>query len=429
MSKSKNDDAWDEIFKEYQIINKLENSDHVLISSDYINKVGKREARLMTKFDHKSQLPKLFADNNLSILPVSRGGYIIGVFETFHVFNQGDDVEIRKISFPPFLESLDHENITSEAIAISCAFASGIIQDFTGENNLCPTVNGRMSSSSFDFSINSNNGVFNVSVENSQIEIDGGYEGESSLSIIEAKNHISDDFLIRQLFYPYKLWVEKVSKKVRPIFLSYTNGVFHLREYIFTDSNYYNSIKLVNQRKYAFQAGVINTETIQKISSEVKIVDEPEIPFPQANSFDRVINLCELLEQKNALTIEEITLNYDFASRQAKYYSDAGKYLGLLECRYENDTVFLCLTRKGADLFSLSIFDRQNEFIKLILSHAVFNNTLRTYFRSGRMPSQEDVVSIMYDSNLYNINSDSTYIRRSSTIVSWINWIVDLIEE
>lgn len=65
MSDSKNDNAWEKIFENYQVIDALKVSDHFLISSIEINKY--REARLMTKFDHKSQCPKLFTDNNLSI--------------------------------------------------------------------------------------------------------------------------------------------------------------------------------------------------------------------------------------------------------------------------------------------------------------------------------------------------------------------------
>jgi hypothetical protein len=288
MNNSKNDNAWEKIFEKYQIIDALKVSDHLFISSNEINKF--REARLMTKFDHKSQCPKLFVDNDLSILPVSRGSYVIGRFETFHGFNQ-DNVETKKMQFPAFLESLSCKNITSEATAINCAFVSGILQDFTGEIDLYPTVNGRMSSSSFDFSINSNRDLFKVNVENSQVEIDGGYEGSNSLNLIEAKNYISDDFLVRQLFYPYKLWIKKIDKRVRSIFLTYTNGVFHLREYAFIDECNYNSIQLVKQGKYAFQDDLINIETIQKMLSEIALVNEPEVPFPQADSFARIINL------------------------------------------------------------------------------------------------------------------------------------------
>jgi hypothetical protein len=426
MSDTKNDIAWSKLFEKHKILENINENDKFFINSTQINEF--REARLMTKFDHKSQLPKLFVENKLSILPTSRGGYVIGKIDTFHHFHE-IEIEINKIDFPTFLESLDYRDITSEATAINCAFVSGILRNFTDEEELYPTVSGRMSSSTFDFKINSNNGNFNVNVVNSQIEIDGGFEGTNSLNLIEAKNYISDDFLVRQLYYPFKLWNNKIDKKVRPIFLTYTNGIFHLREYTFEDPNHYNSLKLVREKKYAVQEGAINIETIQKIIDEIKIVEEPKIPFPQANSFERVINLCEVLKQKEVLAKEEITLNYDFDERQTDYYTNAGKYLGLIEQKTENGQIVYCLTKKGQKVFSVSIIDRQSEFVKLILSHSVFKETLKLYFENGNIPTSQEIVEIMKNSNLYKVNSETTYFRRASTITKWINWIMNLIEE
>jgi len=426
MSDSKNDKAWKEIFEKYNIIETVAKNGKIVISSTEINEF--REARLMTKFDHKSQLPKLFSDNNLSILPTSRGGYIIGNIETFHHFTD-DEIEITKIDFPTFLESLDYRDITSESTAINCAFVSGILRDFTGEEELFPTVSGRMSSLAFDFKINSSSGIFNISVNNSQIEIDGGYEGTNSLNLIEAKNYISDDFLVRQLYYPYKLWSKKIDKKVRPIFLTYTNGIFHLREYSFDDPNHYNSLKLIRQKKYAVQEGVINVETIQNILNDINIVAEPKLPFPQADSFERVINLCEVLKQKGTLTKEEITINYDFDKRQTQYYTSAGKYLGLIDQEREEGKIKFKLSVLGEKIFNLSIIDRQTEFAKLILRHSIFKQVLELCFDMGNMPSRKKIVKLMLESNLYNINSEETYYRRASTIASWVNWIMNLIEE
>ena len=88
MGKSKNDIAWEEIFKKHSVLDRLADNGKVSISSTEIKKF--REARLMTKFDHKSQLPRLFAAHNLSILPTSRGMYEIGRFETFCDFNKDE---------------------------------------------------------------------------------------------------------------------------------------------------------------------------------------------------------------------------------------------------------------------------------------------------------------------------------------------------
>ena len=428
MTKSKNDLAWERLFEKYEILKRISEEGFAVINASQINDY--REARLMTKFDHKSQLPELFADNNLSILPTSRGGYIIGTFETFHDFNK-DDVEVSPVDFPTFLESLDYRDITSEATAVNCAYVSKILQNFTEEEDLWPTVSGRMSSSNFEFDINSAKGLFRIKVGSSQVEIDGGYEGDNSLNLIEAKNYISDDFLVRQLFYPYKLWSDKIHKVVRPVFLTYTNGIFHLREYRFNDAGRYNSLVLVKHRKYRVQEAGFNLEVLLETVERTSSVPEPALPFPQADSFERVINLCELLKQKEFISKEEITENYDFDARQTDYYSNAGRYLGLIDTGRDSDTLQIgCwLSRKGKQVFNLDLNERQKEFVRLISAHTAFRESLKMYIDLGEMPDKERIVEIMKRSGLYNVNSNSTYYRRASTVSGWIAWIVNQIEE
>lgn len=426
MSKSKNDSAWEQLFDKYNIVNEVSKNGLYIISSSEINQF--REARLMTKFDFKSQLPKLFFENSFSILPISRGNYVISSFETFKDFDS-NEVEITRIEFPSYLESIDYNNITSESTALNCAFISKIIEDFTEDEALKATVNGRMSSGSFNFSIGTASSTLDIKVDKSQLEIDGGYEGLNFLSLVEAKNSISKDFLIRQLFYPFRLWEAKISKPVKNLFLTYTNGVFHLREYIFTDINHYNSIHLIKQKKYVIYEGAINLEVIQKTLSEVEIVVDPKTPFPQADSFERLINLCELLHEKTFLSREDITENYDFDKRQTSYYTDAGRYLGLIEKRNEAGEIRFFLSLAGEKIFKLSIAKRQLEFAKVILSHQAFNKALQLYFLKASSPSKEEIVQIMKTSNLYNIDSESTFKRRASTVSSWINWVLDLVEE
>ena len=61
MNESKNDVAWEKLFERHRILDWLESLDYFSISSTDINKF--REARLMTKFDHRLQLPKIFENN------------------------------------------------------------------------------------------------------------------------------------------------------------------------------------------------------------------------------------------------------------------------------------------------------------------------------------------------------------------------------
>ena len=60
---SRNDKAWEIIFKEEQILNVIAKQGFFEISSTRINQ--QREVRLMTKFDRATQRPKIFKKNNL----------------------------------------------------------------------------------------------------------------------------------------------------------------------------------------------------------------------------------------------------------------------------------------------------------------------------------------------------------------------------
>lgn len=70
-----NDTAWERLFDKYHILDKIEHQGQFAISAAQIKEF--REPRLMTKFDHKINLPEIFAENHLSILPVTRGDYVI----------------------------------------------------------------------------------------------------------------------------------------------------------------------------------------------------------------------------------------------------------------------------------------------------------------------------------------------------------------
>lgn len=421
---TKNDQAWEKLFKKYQILQEVGRHGCFEITASQINEF--REARLMTKFDHRINLPRLFAENALAILPVTRGNYVISNWAAYQNFPEADR-RVQQVVFPEYLESIDYNNISSEAMAINCAYVSNIFSDFFEESELLPTVNGRMGSNVFSYHIQNTLTHSNVllTVNNAQIEIDGGYEGLQTLSIIEAKNYISDDFLIRQLYYPFRLWQSKVVKRVKPIFLIYSNGIFSLYEFEFEDPDNYNSLVVVKQKNYSFESLEIDLDDILEILRKTTAISEPEIAFPQANSFKRLINLCELLSERE-MTRDKITTDFAFDSRQTNYYTDAGRYLGLIEKRSAQRMPVYFLSENGRKLLNQPYRIRQLGFVGLILKHRVFKETLQRHLDSGVMPSKPEIVAIMKKSGLYNIQRDSTYERRASTVSSWVSWILEL---
>lgn len=426
-SETLNDISWQKLFNKYNILRTIETKGFCNISATQIREF--REPRLMVKFDHTSNLPRLFLDNKLAILPLTRGDYMISHFEAYHIFEMNTPL-ITKVTLPTHIQSLDSNTIPSEAIALNCAVASGMIADFIEDTAIVATVSGRMRSGKFSFDIPDTHigETRQVQVNNAQIEIDAAYEGISCLAIFEAKRDLADDFLIRQLYYPFRVWQNRVTKPVKPIFLVYSNGIYRLFEYAFTDINNYSSLQLIKQKNYSIEDTAISIMDIQEALEQAVLVDEPPIPFPQADKFDRIINLCELLSIQELSRID-VTEQYDFDARQTNYYTDAARYLGLLEKRKENGVISYRISEKGRNILHLGFKKRQIAYCHSILSHRVFNDALRLYFNRGVMPSTEDIVKIMKNSHLYHVGSDSTFIRRSASVKGWLNWIVSLISE
>lgn len=425
--KSLNDIAWEQLFNKYDILRTIEAEGQFIISARQIKEV--REPRLMAKFDHTINLPQIFADNDLSILPITRGDYIISHFDAYHKF-EPDNANLTRVSLPAYIQSLDSSNVPSEAIALNCAVAAGIVADILGDEEIVSTVSGRMGSGTFDFNIRNlkSGSPHCVSVCNSQIEIDAAYEGICGLALFEAKRDLSDDFLVRQLYYPYRVWQSRITKPVRPLFLVYSNGIYHIYEYVFQDPNDYSSIMLVQQKNYTVEDTSITADDIQQVLYNTVRKTEPQLPFPQADTFVRVINICELLNDQD-LSRNDITEQYAFDARQTNYYTDAARYLGLLKKDKDSNGPYYAISDTGRKILGMGYKQRQLAFCECILSHSVFHTTLTEYFKTGVMPTKERIVQIMKASGLYNVNSDSTYDRRSSTVRGWINWIVELIND
>lgn len=415
-----NDDAWEELFGKYRILEKIRENGRYEISANAIKAF--REPRLMTKFDHQNNLPQLFLENRLAILPISRGDYVISPFSAYEVFAEPSS-EMERVHIPAYLQSLMPQFLVSESIALNCANACGILADFLEDAQIVPTVSGRMGSGRFDFKINAIGGAQDVTVRNAQIEIDAAYEGVHSLALFEAKRDISHDFLVRQLYYPYRVWSGRVSKQVRPVFLVFTNGVFYLYEYRFCNPKDYNSLRLVKQKNYIIDTG-ITAQDIAALVRETQPGQEPEIPFPQANSMPRILNLTERLYER-PMSKDEITAAYGFDVRQTSYYTDAGRYLGLIE---RSGAAQFRLSEFGRRLMGLDYRLRQLEVARRILKHRVFHEALRIRLQCGIMPDTGAVVRIMKESGLYKVGADSTYFRRASTVTGWLWWILGLID-
>jgi hypothetical protein len=427
VKKTKNDICWEQIFSDLSIAKKVKQSGTFEITADQI-KSYHREPRLMTKFDQSSNLPKIFRDHDLSILPITRGRYVIGNFNTYEVLTKPEKRgKPTKINFPSTIQTIDFKDIYSESIALNCASICGMIDKIINEKAEL-TVSGRMSTSTFDFNIHDLSKVtkHHLSVENSQCEIDGGYESSNNFIIIEAKNFFPDDFIIRQLYYPYRLWASKINKRIVPVLMLYSNDIFSFYVFQFQDIADYNSITLTGEYHFKLYEEEIDRIDILNLLKTTKTIAEPKIPFPQADSFERIIDLLGLLMEKE-LSYDEITENYNFTTRQTDYYSNAGRYLGLIKKENIDGNIGYTLTAKTRRIMSKPYKEKYLAIITSILEHKVFYDCLEKRFLKKTTLTHEEIVKIMKNNVIYGVKSENTYYRRAQTIRSWIEWVFSFV--
>lgn len=430
--KGKADSAWAEILEEHpDIVNTIGTGGIYEISADTIRKY--REPRLMTKHDTYEMVPQPLKNYGLNVLPISRSAYAISDFLLHEKLPDTTNLKPTLRALPDF-ETLTTDSITSENTAINALIISGILDDFLEAENTVKTFNGRMGTGNFSFTVNRRQGVpARLYVNKAQLEIDAGFENDSSVVIMEAKNIRHDDFHIRQLYYPFRKYHAIVNKPIRLIFSQYTNLTYYLYEYTFDVPENYNSIRLLRMKAYTFEDSRITTSDLWGVYRNTSVhtddnQDHTSIPFIQADRFDRIISLMErLVSEPDGIATDEVADFLGTVGRQAAYYPAAGEYLGLFDRRERGR---IKLTNKARHIMKLGLRERQLKLAKSMFEHEILRRCFEMTYLSGRIPTVDDVVPIMAELNVCNPGAnDSMYRRRASTVIAWIRWLISLTDE
>src|SRR5690625_3062524 len=426
--------VWDVLFNHFDILNKVHRNGSFIITSEEINTIGNYQARLATKFDTQADLPRVFKDYDLSLLPLSRGSYKIGHFNVFTNLKYDNfDTPIKK-SFPDYVNSISPEDITSEAIALNIAHASGMIDDFIEEESSILTLSGRMGSGLLDFKIENKQTKKNdlIQVKNAQIEIDGGYEGLETLALIEAKNNVPMDFIVRQLYYPFlSIRYKLPHKTVKPIFFTYTQSIFSFHEFVFNEPDVYSSIKKVKQKNYILDIfDDIEFNEIMDIYNNTTAEVEPLnefAPFPQADYFGRVMNLLEYLDVQGGRSKNEIAMKYSFNERQSDYYWNALVYLGFGNKQNPGANRELNIRgKKTAKSFSLK--DKKLEFVKALFKRGAFREYFEKVLQNNGVHLSDFEVENIMSKHARKMGNISVRKRRLLTLKSWVHWVFSLMK-
>jgi hypothetical protein len=412
-SKAKdNAEGWELLFRSLHLKESLENEGHVTLTAEEIKEVSGREPRLMCKFDSKYSRPEILKQNKCTILPIQNGVYKI-VSGDGYILTNSQDCPIEKFD-PSRLHKFQTlpSTFQSESQVIDAAHASGLLSSFLGDNDLILTIRGRLRSPRFRFSFQSTKGLLPIEVEGVQIEVDSGFEGDA-VYLVEAKMGDREDFHLRQIYYPYRMWREKITKQIKPVFVTYSNGIFALYLYSFTEDTNYHSVKLNKVRKFTFEQEPIQA-TLREILNQItpNFQEPTDFPFPQADNILKVRDTIDLIA--SGLTTKNSLAEYwTIDSRQGDYYANAAACLGFI-ARSNGEWK---LTDKGF-IFRNSFPSLRNiQLAQSLFAHPVFNKVMAIYFETNDYPSKKQVGEIIQE---FTTLRGTTPTRRASTVLAWL---------
>ena len=205
----------------------------------------------------------------------------------------------------------------------------------------------------------------------------------------------------------------------------YSNNIFRLMEYEFTDPFCYNSIRLIREGQYSLEDTDISAADLSDAWKRTAVKPEPPVTFIQADSFEKVISLVEHLNE-GPLTPAEIAEVFGFRERQSDYYFNACRYLGLaVKEKDENRTVRVAITPQGKKLLKLNYKARQIRYVELILEHGIFHELFETVMRKGEIPEKKYIEKKILEQKLCSSNVAG---RRASSVSGWLKWMAGLVQ-
>lgn len=250
---SKNNESWQKIYDTLKMKEHNFNKEPFLLSAEQIkqcvknfSKTSQKEVRILCKQDSREDRPQVFIENELFILPIKNGVYIICKGEGY--------IDIPEINeeCKDYKSKLDFELKSakvgdSEMQHLDFAYASSLIRTFLNDESLVLSIRGRKYTPEFCFNTQRYKDIKVVSV---QTEVDSGFEGKKNIVLVEAKNSNTKNIIIRQLYYPMRQWQIHTQKEVVTLFFEKRNNEFLIWEFEFLDINNYNSIQLKRSAKY-----------------------------------------------------------------------------------------------------------------------------------------------------------------------------------
>jgi hypothetical protein len=378
------------------------------ITAEQIKQISNEEPRLMAKMDRLEDLPKVFRDNNLFLLPVSRREYVIVKGVGYHQLESiGEEEPIIHYAQIPFPESF--ANYESEQVYLKYAYSTGLLERFAQIPLPNPPSQIRVNTPEFNLNVNN----CNIHVNKAQIEIDSITESLKTIVIIEAKIGMPGSFNIRQIYYPFRTFHDK-KKRVRSFFFCVEpkQSLYMFWEYTFNPYSSLESISLIHSKHYK-----ILVSNVPSIKQFTDVRARKDLIIPQADDVNKIIQF-PLSVYEGYDTSAKMENVFGFTNRQSSYYRHASEILGLVE---SDDKNRYKLTNKAEEYFKLSSEKRSNFVCRLLLEFPIINEIFLDISsdRDKSITKQNIIDLLKKKSDL----TGSTLERRARTIRSWFRWI------
>ena len=257
---SKNNESWQKIYEDLKIFKHDFKKEPFYLSAEQIKlcvkdfqKTSQKEVRVLCKQDSRDDRPQIFIDNDLFILPIKNGAYILCKGDGYVDI---PNIETKAISYKSKLEfELKSASVGDcQMQHLDFAYASSLIRTFMQDESLVLSIRGRKYTPEFDF----NTKLYqNIKIKSVQTEVDSGFEGREKIVLVEAKNNLTQNVIIRQLYYPLRQWSIHTQKEVVTLFFEKRSNEFLIWEFVFNDIKNYNSIELKRSAKFIINKGIL----------------------------------------------------------------------------------------------------------------------------------------------------------------------------
>ena len=396
-----NHDGWDEIFSSLKIVERVDAKGYFDITADQIKKISGREPRLMAKIDFREHIPPVMHKQAMAILAIANGTYRIGRFDPFIDIEPVSIATPSSFVFPGNIITLNPQKLAHESAALDAALVSGILHEVFGED-VALTIRGRSRSPDFVFPLNG----IDFPISGVQIEVDGGYEGATTINLVEAKVGPRDNLSVRQLIYPQLAWESTIGKRktVKTFICFYQEPILRFIPVIYENglckADHSNELAFVLEPIAKLNLGAIKASP----NATYPLLG---VPFPQADNFDTVLAMFNIVVNEEEIPKDSLLLEFDLTMRQITYYSDALKWMGLVDIKQ----AIVSITPEGRAIAALSHAEKMKRLAEIIFCEPIFNHVLHK--RNSEVPA-----SLFERRNI----GGTTPERRLKTVHAWVNY-------